>query len=668
MANLLHLTLNSATPAKEANVKSVCNSLKKKLQEKHPELNVANELKTINNGFQITCDGWIFDIVRYQKWLRLDILKAGEKQAKFFKTNAPEVRDVVAIFMSKIDEELAKNSAEAPAETAEPVKAVTPLKWVSEDGVSGTSGWYAYLENPDGTSERLAHVATCGMIYYESDNIAPLDKSKINAKAARIYREWQQGYANADDAEKESTFIKPNLTIQDNMAMSRDLKKVEMREKQPDKYKKYPTRAEWLETWKNEMFELLKADGYKYPSEISTNSNRKGERTMKTLRFNSAKVEREPGEPNPFYPDSELALPVTTEEVATALAEALSRDADTGQLVIKAPENEDPKAPYLIYVTAAGYNDNALIAEGDGNANVYVTLVNGNYDQTAEQKMKLFEVVDYIESMVEMPMNSNRKTYLRRKLDAMNGLNCDAQVDHRNDWIFEIRGEGLKGYFYNPYDYENDKPSTEFKGQVRRYSEDGSHKDTYFTCEAKDRTDLVKKVETEYNMSGLSVRRVGNGPATSEDVDWKAYTNLNSSRYRRNRGRLNSAKLPVGATSKSEVDNEFMNDVDSILSLSTGDTIDVDAAYLAYNPETKELILSDESETTLDNGYVVIGKFTPDNDALAQIAGKEPELEPDEEMPEDEDIETGSEPLDEEEPVRDSHVPAPEEEAEGGII
>ena len=66
MANLLHLTLNSATPAKEANVKSVCNSLKKKLQEKHPELNVANELKTINNGFQITCDGWIFDIVRYQ--------------------------------------------------------------------------------------------------------------------------------------------------------------------------------------------------------------------------------------------------------------------------------------------------------------------------------------------------------------------------------------------------------------------------------------------------------------------------------------------------------------------------------------------------------------------------------------------------------------------------
>ena len=553
MANLLHLHLNSSAPAKEANVKSVCNSLKKKLQETHPELNVANELKTINNGFQITCTGWVFDIVRYQKWVRLDILKSGEKQAKFYKTNAPEVRDVVTLFLSKINEALAKDAVEQPAETAEPVKTVTPLKWVAEDGVSGTSGWYAYLENPDGTSERLAHVATCGMIWFEDKDIAQLDRIKINDKAARIYREWQQGYVKADDAEKEATFIKPNLTMQDNMAMSRDLKKVEMREKQPEKYKKYPTREEWLETWKNEMFELLKQDGYKYPTEISTNSNkRKGERIMKTLKMNSAKVEREPGEPNPFYPDSELALPVTTEEVATALAEALSRDADTGQLVIKAPENEDPKAPYLIYVTAAGYNDNALIAEGDSNANVYVTLVNGNYDQTAEQKMKLFEVVDYIESMVEMPMNSNRKTYLRRKLD-----------------------------------------------------------------------------------------------------------------------QLNSAKLPVGATSKSEVDNEFMNDVDSILSLSTGDTIDVDAAYLAYNPETKELILSDESETTLDSGYVIIGKFTPDNDALAQIAGKEPELEPDEEMPEDENAEPESEPLDDAEPVRDSHVPAPEEEeesAEGGIF
>ena len=673
MANLLHLHLNSSAPAKEANVKSVCNSLKKKLQETHPELNVANELKTINNGFQITCTGWVFDIVRYQKWVRLDILKSGEKQAKFYKTNAPEVRDVVTLFLSKINEALAKEAVEQPAETAEPVKAVTPLKWVAEDGVSGTSGWYAYLDNPDGTSERLAHVATCGMIWFEDKDIAQLDRIKINDKAARIYREWQQGYAKADDSEKEATFIKPNLTMQDNMAMSRDLKKVEMREKQPEKYKKYPTREEWLETWKNEMFELLKQDGYKYPTEISTNSNkRKGERIMKTLKMNSAKVEREPGEPNPFYPDSELALPVTTEEVATALAEALSRDADTGQLVIKAPENEDPKAPYLIYVTAAGYNDNALIADGDGNANVYVTLVNGNYDQTAEQKMKLFEVVDYIESMVEMPMNSNRKTYLRRKLDAMKGLNCGAQVDHRNDWIFEVSGKELKGYFYNPYDYENDKPSTEFKGQVRRYLEDGSHKDTYFDCEAKDHTDLVKKVEAEYNVSGLSVRRVGNGPATSEDVDWRDYTNLNSSRYRRNRGRLNSAKLPVGATSKSEVDNEFMNDVDSILSLSTGDTIDVDAAYLAYNPETKELILSDESETTLDSGYVIIGKFTPDSDALAQIVGKEPELEPGEEMPEDENVEPESEPLDDAEPVRDSHVPAPEEDeepaSEGGIF
>ena len=36
------LSINSAAPAKEANVKSVCNSLKKKLQEKYPELGINN--------------------------------------------------------------------------------------------------------------------------------------------------------------------------------------------------------------------------------------------------------------------------------------------------------------------------------------------------------------------------------------------------------------------------------------------------------------------------------------------------------------------------------------------------------------------------------------------------------------------------------------------------
>ena len=132
MSRQFRLDLNSATAPKEANVKSVCKSLKKKLQEKHPELNVENELVTINNGFQIKCPDWTFDIVRYQKWLRLDILKTGEKQAKFYKTDAPEVRDVVTLFMAKIDDALAKEPAEQPTAETEPAKTVTPLQWISE--------------------------------------------------------------------------------------------------------------------------------------------------------------------------------------------------------------------------------------------------------------------------------------------------------------------------------------------------------------------------------------------------------------------------------------------------------------------------------------------------------------------------------------------------------
>ena len=281
----------------------------------------------------------------------------------------------------------------------------------------------------------------------------------------------------------------------------------------------------------------------------------RSERTMKTLRLDSSKIDRE-GYPSPFYPDSELLMPVDTDEVLEALAEASERDKDTGMLVVHFSEeiNEDTKMPYLAYVQPVGYEDNTKIENGDTSALVTVKYLDGDYNESKEIKMPVAEVANYLDSIKTTPVkgNSSRKTYLRRKLDA-----------------------------------------------------------------------------------------------------------------------LNSAKLPVGATSKSEVDNEFLNDVDSILSLSTGDTIDVDAAYLAYNPETKELILSDESETTLDSGFVIIGKFTPDNDALAKIAGKEPELEPDET---DDEFANDDMPAAESEemPERDPHVPAPEDEAEpeseGGIF
>lgn len=517
MNKRLKLDLNAAVAPKEANVKSVCKSLKKKLQETHPELNVENELVTINNGFQIKCPDWTFDIVRYQKWLRLDILKTGEKQAKFYKTDAPEVRDVVTLFMTRINETLANESTEQPTEN-EPVKTVSPLRWVSENGVNGTSGFYACLAD-----KQLAHISTCGMIYWMTDDVTTLDRSKINAKASRVYHEWINGYASATDEEKENTYIRPNLTTADSFAMTRDFKNVELREKQPQKYKNYPTYAEWLDTWKHNMFELLKQDGYKYPSDVSTNSNRKDVRTMKTLRFNS--------------------------------------NTDT---------------------------------------------------------------------------NTSNQYY-----------------------VWEVKGNGLSAEVYNKIG------TCEFTSDVlTKYGR------KTFKTSANDIEACLAAMSEEYNIDPISVVRHYRTDNNAEvPVGYRTSTNSNRRNYLRRRlAELNSAKLPVGGASKSEVDNEFMNDVDSILSLSTGDTIDVDTAYLAYNPDTKEMILSDESETTLDSGFVIIGKFTPDNDALAKIAGKEPELL-DEET---EEVDTGVEDTEVPEPETDRHIPDENEdedrEGNNGII
>ena len=97
----------------------------------------------------------------------------------------------------------------------------------------------------------------------------------------------------------------------------------------------------------------------------------------------------------------------------------------------------------------------------------------------------------------------------------------------------------------------------------------------------------------------------------------------------------------------------------SVLSLSTGDTLDVKQAYLAYNPETHELILSDESKENLEAGYVIVGTFTPDVDVLAKIAGEDGTAE----VPEEEEEDVNG--IDEEEmPEDDTNNNEREEEEE----
>ena len=292
---------------------------------------------------------------------------------------------------------------------------------------------------------------------------------------------------------------------------------------------------------------------------------------------------------------------------------------------------------------------------------IYTPLQN-QVNTSREIKMPVAEVANYLDSIKTTPVkgNSSRKTCLRRKLDALNS-NADTNTSNQY-YVWEVKGDGLSAEVYNKIG------THEFTSDVlTKYGR------KTFKTSANDIEAFLAAMSEEYNIDPITVvRRYRTDNNAEVPVGYR--TNMNSSRktyLRRKLDALNSAKLPVGATAKSEVDNEFMNDVDSILSLSTGDTIDVDAAYLAYNPETKELILSDESENTLDSGYVIIGKFTPDKDALAKIAGKEPELESDET---DDEFADDEMPADESEeiPERDPHVPAPDDEdeaeSEGGIF
>lgn len=97
------INLNSAIQ-KEANVKSVCKSIKKKLAARYPEWNVKPELVTIFNGFEIITDPYIFDIVRYGRFLRLDIIDRVTKAVDFSKTDLLDNQDVVSLFLERIED------------------------------------------------------------------------------------------------------------------------------------------------------------------------------------------------------------------------------------------------------------------------------------------------------------------------------------------------------------------------------------------------------------------------------------------------------------------------------------------------------------------------------------------------------------------------------------
>lgn len=96
------INLDSAIQ-REASVKSVCKSLKKKLAAKYPNWEIKPELVTIFNGFEIITKHYIFDIVRYGRFLRLDIVNRATKEVDFFKTDLLDNQDVVAVFLERIE-------------------------------------------------------------------------------------------------------------------------------------------------------------------------------------------------------------------------------------------------------------------------------------------------------------------------------------------------------------------------------------------------------------------------------------------------------------------------------------------------------------------------------------------------------------------------------------
>ena len=88
--------------------------------------------------------------------------------------------------------------------------------------------------------------------------------------------------------------------------------------------------------------------------------------------------------------------------------------------------------------------------------------------------------------------------------------------------------------------------------------------------------------------------------------------------------RVNSARLPIGGEADSD-DTAFLEDVDSVLGLENGESIDISKAQLLYNQDTLELMLTDEDD--IPDGFEVVGTVveTEDTENAAEDAEDQPE-------------------------------------------
>lgn len=135
--------------------------------------------------------------------------------------------------------------------------------------------------------------------------------------------------------------------------------------------------------------------------------------------------------------------------------------------------------------------------------------------------------------------------------------------------------------------------------------------------------------------------------------------------------RVNSARLPIGGEADSD-DTAFLEDVDSVLGLENGESIDISKAKLLYNQDTLELMLTDEDD--IPDGFEIVGTVveTEDTENAAEDAEDKPE-DTAEDTAENaaggEDAGTAEDTSTTEEPAEGaSSEEKPAEEPEGGIF
>lgn len=135
--------------------------------------------------------------------------------------------------------------------------------------------------------------------------------------------------------------------------------------------------------------------------------------------------------------------------------------------------------------------------------------------------------------------------------------------------------------------------------------------------------------------------------------------------------RVNSARLPVGGEADSD-DTAFLEDVDSVLGLENGASIDLSKAQLLYNQDTLELMLTDEDD--IPDGFEVVGTVVETEDT--ENAAEDAEDQPEDTAEDTADNAAGGEDVSSTEDTGTAEEPAesasseekPTEEPEGGIF